>query len=117
VRGVDASGEAVRRASARVGLDPEGRVAFKVGTPARLPFPDDHFDLLAVVDCRPSPAESARVLRRGGHLVAVARRPPRGPLGWRPRRSARGLQRSGFAPVAAEPAGDGSFLVARLDRS
>lgn len=117
VRGVDASDEAVRRASSRVGLDPEGRVAFKVGRAASLPFPDDHFDLVAMVDSRPSAAEAARVLRRGGHLVAVARRPARSPLGWRPRRSARSLGRRGFTTLAADRAGDGSFLVARLDRA
>jgi ubiquinone/menaquinone biosynthesis C-methylase UbiE len=117
VRGVDAAPEAVRRASSRVGLDPEGRVAFKVGTAAGLPFPDDHFDLVAFLDLRPSPAESARVLRGGGHLVAAACRPAGGLLSWRPSRSARPLARRGFTPLAVERAGDGSFLVARLDRA
>ena len=39
VRGVDPSAERVRAASARVGLDPEGRVAFKQSKPRRFPFP------------------------------------------------------------------------------
>lgn len=58
VRGVDRSEAAIRRASARVGLDPEGRVAFKVGSPRSLPFPDDLFDLVAMLDAKPSRARS-----------------------------------------------------------
>ncbi|HMI80174.1 MAG TPA: class I SAM-dependent methyltransferase, partial [Solirubrobacterales bacterium] len=41
VRGVDRSAAAVRRAAGRVGLDPEGRIAFKQGAPRDLPFPGD----------------------------------------------------------------------------
>ena len=40
-------------ATARIGLDPEGRVAFKAGRPRSLPFPDDLFDLVAQLDGRP----------------------------------------------------------------
>ena len=47
VRGVDPSAAAIHAASSRVGLDPEGRVAFKTGDGTALPFPDDHFDLVA----------------------------------------------------------------------
>src|SRR5262245_39700549 len=44
VRGLDISEEMVSRAQARIGLDPEGRVAFKVGDAADLPFEDDSFE-------------------------------------------------------------------------
>lgn len=114
VRGVDRSPEAVRRASGRIGLDPEGRVAFKQGGPRSLPFPDDHFDLVAALDARPAPAEAARVLRPGGFLVlAAAHRPDAGGGlggGWRKWR----LTRLGFEPIWAQAAGDGSFSVSRL---
>jgi ubiquinone/menaquinone biosynthesis C-methylase UbiE len=113
VRGVDRSEQAVRAATARVGLDPEGRVAFKVGQPRSLPFPDDHFDLVVFVDARPAAAETARVLRPGGFLVLAytsRSREPDGLRGWLLRR---GLERSGIAPVSAGEAGDGSFSVAR----
>lgn len=114
VRGIDRSAEAVRRAAARVGLDPEGRIAFKPGGPRSIPFPDDHFDLLAALDARPSPAEAARVLRPGGFLVlAVARgEDPLGGLGgalYRLRLVHRGIE-----PIWTEAAGDGSFAVSRL---
>ena len=79
VRGVDRSAAAVRRAAARVGLDPEGRVAFKQGEPRSLPFPDDQFDLVACVDAQPDPAEAARVLRPGGYLVLAYTRRGRAP--------------------------------------
>jgi ubiquinone/menaquinone biosynthesis C-methylase UbiE len=75
VRGVDRSSERVRAASARVGLDPEGRVAFKQAKPRHLPFPDASFDLVVVFEGRPAPAEIARVLRPEGHLIVVSSPP------------------------------------------
>ncbi|HVO55354.1 MAG TPA: methyltransferase domain-containing protein [Solirubrobacterales bacterium] len=111
IRGVDRSEQAIRRATARVGLDPEGRVAFKVGSPSSLPYPKDHFDLLAGIDVAPDPAEAGRVLRRGGHLLLARTAGGNAAGGWRWRRR---LRRAGFRPVAGEAAGDGSFSVARL---
>src|SRR5262245_52408867 len=55
VRGIDADADLVAAAMQRVGLDPEGRVAFKVGGPRKVPYPEDQFDLVAAVDARPSP--------------------------------------------------------------
>jgi SAM-dependent methyltransferase len=114
VRGVDRAEARVRAATARVGLDPEGRVAFKVGAPGSLPFPDDFFDLVAQLDGRPEVAELARVLRPGGQLI-LARSRKAGPLG----RLGEGLlgrrlAACGFALEQAAAAGDGSFSVARL---
>jgi ubiquinone/menaquinone biosynthesis C-methylase UbiE len=126
VRGVDRSAEAVRHAAGRTGLDPEGRIAFKQGSPHSLPFPDDHFDLLAAVDAKPKLSEAARVLHPGGFLILAAtashrfHTSPRNSkekagndviAGWLLRRR---LSRAGFEPIWAEPAGDGSFFIARL---
>jgi ubiquinone/menaquinone biosynthesis C-methylase UbiE len=112
VRGVDASEQAIRRATARVGLDPEGRVAFKVAKRGDLPFPDDQFDLVALVDATPPVAETARVLRRGGHLIiARTHGAGGGPAGSLLRRR---LGRRGFELVHSAAAGDGSFSVVRL---
>jgi SAM-dependent methyltransferase len=114
VRGIDADPDQVAAATQRVGLDPEGRIAFKVGGPRRIPYPEDHFDLVAAVDARPAPRELARVLRPGGHLILVATRAAatgQGLGGWL---LARGLRGSGFEELAAEPAGTGSFVVMRL---
>ncbi len=115
VRGVDSSAELVRRASARVGLDPEGRIAFKAGSARRLPYPDDFFDLVAQLDGRPAPREAARVLVPEGRLILARSVPPRVAgrlreehLRWR-------LAGHGIAIDVAERAGDGKFLVGRLE--
>ncbi len=114
VRGIDRDADAVRKATNRVGLDPEGRVAFKHGGPRSLPFPDGYFDLLAAVDARPSPGEVARVLRPGGFLALASTRAAKTPAGVRGHLLHRRLVRHGFESIWAQPAGDGSFLVARL---
>ena len=80
VRGVDLSEEMVRRAQARIGLDPEGRVAFRVADAADLPYQDDSFDLVAQLNMPPFFAETARVLRPGGHFVIAASFGPRDAL-------------------------------------
>jgi ubiquinone/menaquinone biosynthesis C-methylase UbiE len=104
VRGVDASEEAIREAVSRVGLDPEGRVAFKAGRPRSLPYPDGFFDLVAQAGGRLHLGEIARVLHPGGHLVLVGE--------WRSLE--RRLGRRRFEPVDAGEAGGEPFYVARL---
>ncbi len=114
VRGTDASAALVQQAQAEIGLDPEGRVAFKQAKPGALPYPDDFFDLVAQVDGRVKPAEVARVLRVGGHLILA----PPGTLRLAPaareRLLQRRLSRQGFVGWRHEKAGDGNFFVARL---
>lgn len=114
IRGVDRSEEAIRRATSRVGLDPEGRVAFKVGAPGALPFPDALFDLVAVVDATPPVAEVARVLRPGGYLAVAHTGGSEAPRGLGARVRGWRLARRRIVPVKAGDAGDGSFSVARL---
>ena len=112
VRGLDPSPELVRQATARVGLDPEARVAFKVGKASSLPYPDEFFDLVAQLHGTLRPKEVVRVLRPGGHLIY--RESPRWPLRPRPRSLARGLARHGFVAVRTETAENGNFYVGRL---
>ena len=112
VRGADSSPALVRAASARVGLDPEGRVAFKRGKPGSLPYPDGFFDLVARVDGLVAPAEIARVLRPGGHLILANTRSPRFFAAAGERLARRRLERHGFVFVHEEQAGDGNFFVA-----
>jgi SAM-dependent methyltransferase len=115
VRGVDASAEEIQAASARIGLDPEGRVAFKTGSAETgLPFPDDHFDLVARGGGTGPSAEIARVLRPGGELIAFDRARGRDVLGLRGRRFRRLLARHGFELLQSGGAGGGTYLVARL---
>ncbi len=116
VRGIDRSEDAIRRASGRIGLDPEGRVAFKAGGGRGLPFPDDHFDLVAQRGGRPALSEIARVIRPGGHFVTFSAARPRDRLGLRRRLHERRLARSGLELVQEGGAGGGSFSVLRLRR-
>lgn len=114
IRGVDRSERAIRAATSRVGLDPEGRVAFKAGEPGSLPFPADHFDLVVLVDAAPVAAEIVRVLRPGGYLVLAHTRRAEAPGGIRGWLAARRLARQPLEPVTSAEVGDGSFSVARL---
>ena len=107
VRGVDSSEEAIRKAVSRVGLDPEGRVAFKPGRSRRLPYPDGFFDLVAQRGGGLHPGEIARVLRPGSHLVLVG--------GWRWLDWRLGGHR--FDPVEAGEAAGEHFHVLRFHGS
>ncbi len=104
VRGVDPSEEVVREAVSRVGLDPEGRVAFKQGQSRTLPYPDGFFDLVTQASGRLHPGEIARVLRPGGHLVLIGS--PR----WREWR----LGRHRLDPVESGQVAGREFIVARF---
>ncbi|MET0558292.1 MAG: class I SAM-dependent methyltransferase [Solirubrobacterales bacterium] len=113
VRGVDSSARRIQTASERVGLDPEGRIAFKLGRPRALPFPDAFFDLVAQLDGRVAAAELARVLRSGGHLILVRTGAARAPLGLGGGPSPRRLARQGIDLIEKSAAGDGDFAIAQ----
>lgn len=114
VRGVDISAEMIRSALAKVGLDPEGRIAFKVGDAASLPYPDDSFDLVAQLNMPPFFAEMARVLRPGGHVIVAASWGPETPFYTRPALLRWKFLQRGIEPVSTGTAGAGSFFVGRL---
>jgi ubiquinone/menaquinone biosynthesis C-methylase UbiE len=114
VRGVDRSADLIRAATARIGLDPEGRVAFKQGRPSALPYPSAFFDLVVAVDHRPAVAELVRVLRPGGHLILASSIGDGFFAGARGRFLCRRLQRRGVELLEGSEAGDGSFSVGRL---
>jgi ubiquinone/menaquinone biosynthesis C-methylase UbiE len=103
VRGFDRSAEAIRTAVARVGLDPEGRVAFKHGNPRSLPYPDGFFDLVVQSGGSLRVSEAARVLRPGGHLLLIGR--------WR--LLGQRLSRSGLDPIETGDAAGEAFLLAQ----
>lgn len=114
VRGVDLSEEMVRRAVAKVGLDPEGRIAFKAGDAAALPYPDDSFDLVAQLNMPPFFAELARVLRPGGHVIVAASWGSDTPFYTRPRLLRWKFLQHGIEPVEIGRADADSFYVGRL---
>jgi len=113
VRGVDISAEMIRAATAKVGLDPEGRIAFKVGDAAALPYPDESFDLVVQLNMPPFFDELVRVLRPGGHVIVAASWGERTPFYVRPGLLRWKLLQRGVEPVAIGRAGEGSFYVGR----
>jgi SAM-dependent methyltransferase len=113
VRGVDLSEEMVRRAQARIGLDPEGRVAFKVADASNLPFEDDSFDLVTQLNMPPFFAEIARVLRPGGSVVIAASWGPGTPFYTPEPVLRRGFRKRGLEAVEVGEAAKGTYFVAR----
>jgi ubiquinone/menaquinone biosynthesis C-methylase UbiE len=116
VRGVDVSEEMIREARANVGLDPDGRLAFRVADAAALPFPDDHFDLVAQVNMPPFFAETTRVLAPGGHAIVVASLGPATPFYTPAATLERGFRRRGIEAVDSGAAGRSTYFVGRAAR-
>jgi ubiquinone/menaquinone biosynthesis C-methylase UbiE len=117
VRGVDLSEEMIRAAKRKVGLDPEGRVAFRVVDAANLPYEDDSFDLVAHLNMPPFTGEIARVLRPGGQVIVASSwgsatpfYTPTAVLDW-------GFAKRGIEPAASGQAGSGTFWVGRKPRA
>ncbi|MGH2950916.1 MAG: class I SAM-dependent methyltransferase [Solirubrobacterales bacterium] len=113
VRGVDFSEEMIDGAKAKVGLDPEGRIAFRVADAARLPYGDESFDLVALVNMPPFFAEIARVLRPGGHVVVVASWGTATPFYTPDAVLERGFRRRAVTPAGAGEAGSGTWWLGR----
>ena len=79
VRGVDISDRMIEAATGKVGLDPEGRIAFRVADAARLPYEAESFDLVAHLNMPPfmrrdRPGPAAR--RTGHRRLELGRRHP-----------------------------------------
>src|SRR5215217_4370482 len=117
VRGVDFSQEMIEAAKAKVGLDPEGRIAFRVADAANLPYGDESFDLVAHLNMPPFAREVARVLRPAGHAIVASSwgsatpfYTPDAALDW-------AFAKHGIEPLAAGEAGDGTFWIGRKQLS
>jgi ubiquinone/menaquinone biosynthesis C-methylase UbiE len=113
VRGVDISEEMIKRAQDRIGLDPEGRVAFKVADASDLPFEDDSFDLVAQLNMPPFFGEMARVLRPGGFAIVAASWGPQTPFYTPDSVLQRGFRKAGLETVQSGEAAEGTYFVAR----
>ena len=116
VRGVDVSEEMIAVARHKVGLDPSGRIAFKVADAAHLPYGEDSFDLVAQLNMPPFFAEVARVLRPGGYVVVAASLGGATPFYTPEPVLARGFRRRGIEPVESGSAARGTWFVGRLAR-
>jgi SAM-dependent methyltransferase len=116
VRGIDLSERMIRAAQAKVGLDPDGRIAFKVADAADLPYDDDSFDLVTQVNMPPFFAEIARVLRPDGHVVIVATGGSATPFYTPPAVLERGFRRRKIEAVESGEAGRGTYFIGRAGR-
>ena len=114
VRGVDISEEMVRGASRRVGLDSEGRIAFRVADAAALPYDDGSFDLVTMLNMPVFFSEVARVLRSGGHVIVASTHGAATPYYTPDRALRRGFARHDLERVRSGGVGIGTFFVARL---
>jgi ubiquinone/menaquinone biosynthesis C-methylase UbiE len=115
IRGLDISEEMVAAARDKVGLDPEGRVAFKVGDAAALPYPDEAFDLVAQLNMPPFFAELARVLRPGGQVIIASSWGEDTPFHTSLRLVRWKFLQHGIEPVETGRAGPGDFYVGRKE--
>jgi malonyl-CoA O-methyltransferase len=113
IRGVDLSEEMIRAAQGKVGLDPDGRIAFKVADASRLPYDAEAFDLVAQLNMPPFFAEIARVLRPGGAAVVAASWGDTTPFYTPPAVLERGFRRAGMSGFEQGVAGAGTWFLAR----
>ena len=113
VRGIDMSEPMIARAKAKVGLDPDGRIAFKVGDAARIPWPPDSFDLVTQANVPPFFAEIARVLRPDGFVVVAASWGADTPFYTPASVLAKGFARLGVTEHVKGEAGPGTYWVGR----
>ena len=117
VRGVDISEPMIRAATAKVGLDPEGRIAFRVADAADLPYEDESFDLVAHLNMPPfirrdRARPASRRPRRSSPRAGAPRRPST-----RPSRSwTGGSPSTAIEPLADGEAGAGTYWVGRRTR-
>lgn len=113
IRGVDISERMIREARSKIGLDPDARVVFKQADAADLPYPEEHFDLVCQLNTPPFFAETARVLRHGGHVIVASSSGERTPFFTPDALLERGFGRHGFVTVAIGRIERGSYFVAR----
>jgi malonyl-CoA O-methyltransferase len=117
VRGIDLSEEMIRSAQAKVGLDPEGRIAFRVADAASLPYEADSFDLVAQLNMPPFFAEVSRVLRPGGSVIVASSFGPATPFYTPEPVVDRGFGRRGVEPVKMGAVQLGTYYVGRAPLS
>jgi len=113
VRGVDLSEEMIRVAQAKVGLDPDGRIAFRVADAANLPYDAESFDLVAQLNMPPFFAEIARVLRPGGSAIVASSWGEATPFYTPPAVLERGFRRRGIRQSEHGRSGAGTWFLAR----
>jgi SAM-dependent methyltransferase len=113
VVGVDLSGDMVAEARRKTPREMASRVRFEPADAARLPFPDESFDLLTLGNMIPFFDELGRVLAPDGTLLIAFSSGPETPIYVPPERLRTELRRRGFSDFAEFGAGEGIAFLAR----
>ena len=113
VRGLDLSAEMVRRATRKIGLDPDARVAFREGDASSLPWPPDSFDLVAQINMPVFFSEISRVLRPGGSVIVTSSSGEQTPFFTPVKTLTRRFRKAGIEPVESGRAGNGTWFIGR----
>jgi ubiquinone/menaquinone biosynthesis C-methylase UbiE len=116
VRGIDVSEPMIAIAQGKVGLDPEGRVAFRVADASALPFDGESFDLVTLLNMPPFFGELARVLRPGGYVIVASSIGPATPFFTPAPVLERGFARKGVTQVDTGESGAGTYWIGRRGR-
>ena len=109
VTGIDVAPQMIAQAGDKSGGD---RVRFLVADVATLD-PGAGYDLVVLLNMHPFFKQVARLLRAGGHVVAVSSRGAATPFYTPPATLARGFERHGLVTVATDTAGPGTYYLAR----
>jgi ubiquinone/menaquinone biosynthesis C-methylase UbiE len=117
IRGLDLSQEMVAQAQAKIGLDPDARVTFRVGDASKLPFADQSFDLVTQINMPVFFGEIARVLRPGGGVIIASSHGDQTPFSTPESLIRRKLSAHGFASVHSGVAGEGTWVAAKLEEA
>jgi SAM-dependent methyltransferase len=115
VVGVDLSEDMVAEARQKTPAEIADRIRFEQADAARLPFPDEAFDLVTLGNMIPFFDELARVLSPGGTLLVAFSSGSETPIYVPFERLRAELERRGFAHFAELAAGSGTALLARKD--
>jgi SAM-dependent methyltransferase len=113
VVGVDLSQKMLAEATRTTPPELAGRVRFEMADAARLPFPDEAFDLVVLANMIPFFDELARVVWPGGTLLLSFSAGPETPIWVPPERLRAELSRRGFSEFADFGAGSGTAFLAR----
>jgi len=115
VVGVDLAPQMVAEAARLLPPELAGRVRFQVADASALPFPNESFDLVVLMNMIPFFPELARVTAPGGAIVFASSSGPGTPIYVSPQRLRERLAPRGFGGFEELTAGTGTAVVATKD--
>lgn len=117
IRGVDLSSRMIAEANAKIGLDPEARIAFREGDASDLPYPEDHFDLVSQTNMPIFFKEIDRVIRPGGTVIIASSMGQNTPFSTPDQVTRRKFAKLGISEVDTGEAADGTYFVGRKEET